>query len=216
VTREYLTGRRLRTPALIGTTQQTQPACFKHIDTTAGRHVARNFDRGGKQQPKFQHLIIKPLVFKASSIKGAFFWRIFSELLCSDLSQQIQSSFSLNWQNLSLFLEKLQASILDENYHLLEKLSCKKFVKISMFQVQDLQYDFCSQYCSWARGHCGRHYDCVFIFTRFWCTPTLVQSKPSSDFALRRWLAKLVYKTCAHKKCGSYPVLERLVDLCSW
>jgi len=34
----------------------------------------------------------------------------------------------------------------------------------------------------------GRHYDCVFIFTRLWCPPTLVQSKPSRDFALRHWL----------------------------
>jgi len=25
----------------------------------------------------------------------------------------------------------------------------------------------------------------LFIFPRFWCTPTHVQSKPSSDFALR-------------------------------
>jgi len=47
-----------------------------------------------------------------------------------------------------------------------------------MFQVQDLQYDFSSQYRSWARSHCGRHYDCVFIFACFWCPPTLVQSKP--------------------------------------
>jgi len=37
------------------------------------------------------------------------------------------------------------------------------------------------------------------IFTRFWCTPTQVQSKPSSSFALRHRLPKLVYKTSAHK-----------------
>jgi len=41
-------------------------------------------------------------------------------------------------------------------------------------------FAFCSRYCS---GHCGRHYDCVFIFTRFWCTPTQVQSKPSTKLA---------------------------------
>jgi len=38
----------------------------------------------------------------------------------------------------------------------------------------------------------------LFIFTRFSCTPTHVQSKPSSDFALRHRLTKYVYKSCAH------------------
>ena len=43
--------------------------------------------------------------------------------------------------------------------------------------------------------HRARHCDWAFIFTRFWCTPPQVQSKSSSDFALRRqlrsWSAKL-------------------------
>jgi len=56
------------------------------------------------------------------------------------------------------------------------------------------------------------------VFTRFWCTPTHIQSKPSSNFALRHGLPKLVYKTCSHKRrgCGSYPIFERLIDVCSW
>jgi len=54
------------------------------------------------------------------------------------------------------------------------------------------------------------------IFTRFWCTPTHIQSKPSSNFALRYGLPKLVYKTCAHKRRGSYPIFERLIDVFSW
>jgi len=37
-----------------------------------------------------------------------------------------------------------------------------------------------------------------------------VQSKPSSDFALRHWLPQLAYKTCAHKRRGSYPISEPL------
>ena len=37
----------------------------------------------------------------------------------------------------------------------------------------------------------------LFIFTRFWCTPTHVKSKPSSDFASRHWLPKLVYTKLA-------------------
>jgi len=56
----------------------------------------------------------------------------------------------------------------------------------------------------------------IFVFTCFWCTPTHVKSKPSSGFALRNRLPKLVYKTCAHKIRGSYPIYERLVEVCSW
>jgi len=44
------------------------------------------------------------------------------------------------------------------------------------------------------------------IFTHFWCTPTHIQSKPSSNFALRHGLPKLVCKTLAHKRRGSYPI----------
>jgi len=41
-----------------------------------------------------------------------------------------------------------------------------------------------------------------------------VQLKPSSDFTLLRyWLQNLVYKSCVHIRCGSYPILERLVDV---
>jgi len=50
------------------------------------------------------------------------------------------------------------------------------------------------------------------IFTRFWCTPTHIQSEPSSSFALRHGLSKLVYKTLGHKRRGSYPIFERLID----
>jgi len=42
-----------------------------------------------------------------------------------------------------------------------------------------------------------------FIFTCFWCSPTHVQSKPSSKLALRYRLPKQVYKTFAHIRCGS-------------
>ena len=81
--------------------------------------------------------------------------------------------------------------------------------------MQDLQCAFCSQDCSWAKSHRGRNYDCVFFYLHTcWYIPTHVQSKPSSDFALRQRLPKLVYKTCAHIRRGSYPNLERRVDVC--
>jgi len=112
------------------------------------------------------------------------------------------------------------SSFLDESHHLLVKFHARPLVKTSMALVQDMQYAFCSQYwsCSWARRHCDRQHDCDFMFTRFWCRlHQQVQSKPSSDFALwRHWLSKLAYKTCAHIRRGCCPVLERLVDVCSW
>jgi len=43
------------------------------------RHVARNFDRGANNNivSTFVYSMSLALVFKASSIKGAFFWRFF-------------------------------------------------------------------------------------------------------------------------------------------
>ena len=52
-----------------------------------------------------------------------------------------------------------------------------------LWKSRCFMYAFCSQYCSCHCGHCGRYYDSVFIFTRFWCTPTQVQSKPSTKLA---------------------------------
>jgi len=69
-----------------------------------------------------------------------------------------------------MILVKFQGSTLDQSHHLLVKLSCKNASenrcsieqKRSMLQIQYLQYAFCSQYCSWARSHRGRHYGCTF------------------------------------------------------
>jgi len=54
------------------------------------------------------------------------------------------------------------------------------------------------------------------IFTRFWCTPTRIQSQPSSDFALKTTPEVGLHKTCVHKRRGSYPIFERLIDIWSW
>ena len=56
-----------------------------------------------------------PLVFKESSIKGAFFWRFFLK----NCVQIELTGFK------SLFLVKFQASTLDQNHHLLVKVSCE-------------------------------------------------------------------------------------------
>ena len=66
--------------------------------TAMARRVARNFDRGGKQQPSLNIQIYNALVFKSSSIKCSFFWHFFSEQFCSDLSRQIKSLLSLSWE----------------------------------------------------------------------------------------------------------------------
>jgi len=42
----------------------------------------------------------------------------------------------------------------------------KALVTISMLEMQDLQYAWCSQYCSWARIHPGLHHDCAsYVYT---------------------------------------------------
>jgi len=59
----------------------------------------------------------------------------------------------------------------------------------------------------------------IFIFTRFWYTPTHVQSKSSSDFALWQPLLKhAFYKMYARIGRGPccWPTLERLLDVWSW
>ena len=41
------------------------------------RHVARNFDRGANNSQVSAFDYLTPLVFEASSMKCAFFWRLF-------------------------------------------------------------------------------------------------------------------------------------------
>ena len=66
------------------------------------------------------------------------------------------------------------------------KASCTLRRKHQNAIREDLQYAFCSQYCSWARIIVAAIIIASCIFTRFWCKPTAtqVQSKPSSDFSL--------------------------------
>jgi len=217
-----------------------------------------------------------PLVFKASSTKGALFRRFYSELLCSDLSWQIE--VSLHWTDKFVF---------------------SKFPRFYFGWKPPFAYTTFMQDRWWkSRWFKSKIWSMLFaayipveqevtvtvimvafsIFTRFWCASTHIQSKPSSNFALRpepspesrqqggftfvqggldnqiwqnfhwfivfqfsiwglealfggakptkappwRWdrlrhkLPKLVYKTCGYKRRGSYPIFERLIDVCSW
>jgi len=163
------------------------------------------------QVSTFDYLMI--LILKASSTKGAFS-SVFIWIVCSDLSRQMHSPFSLNWQILrKFFLVKFQASILDESHPLRVKVSCKSpFQNLDVLSARSavcllqpiLQLSLWPPL--WLR---------FFEFTCFWCTPTHFQSNPSSDFALdtdsRSWSTKL-----AHLRRGCYLILEQLVDVCSW
>ena len=42
-------------------------------------------------------------------------------------------------------------------------------------------YAFCSQYCSWARSHCGRHYECAYCTLLMYTNTCSIEA--SSDFA---------------------------------
>ena len=136
------------------------------------------------------------------------------EQLCSDLDRQMKSLLSWNWQVLKVLMVKFHAFTLDQCHHLLINLFCKSASK-----------PLNAQYCTLARSHRGRHYDCgcyrPTVFARFWCTPTQhVQPMPSSDFALRHWFPKQAfYKTFAHIRSGTrfHLMFEWLIiHVCSW
>jgi len=78
--------------------------------------------------------------------------------MCSDLIRQIKSLLSLNRQVLKVLIVKFQASTLDQCHHLLINLSC-----ISASKPLN------AQYCTYARSHRCRHYNCAcyIVFTRF-------------------------------------------------
>jgi len=138
-------------------------------------------------------------------------------LLVFEASSMIRTCFrrflllSLNWQVLKVLMMKFQVSTLDQCHHLLINLSCKSASKLLH-----------AQYCTWARNHRDRLYDCACctVFTHFWCAPTQhVQPKPSSDFVLRHWLPKYVsYKTFARIRSGSrcHLIFGRFIHVCSW
>ena len=69
------------------------------------------------------------LVFKPSSVKRGCFWRFLPEQLCSNLSRQIKSLLSSNWQVLKVLVVKFQASTLDQCHHSFINLFCKSASK---------------------------------------------------------------------------------------
>jgi len=70
----------------------------------------------------------------------------------------------------------------------LPTFACETFLHKSLWK--NLEYGSCRQYWSWARSHMVGITMALFMFARFWCTPTHVhvQSKTSSYFPLRQSL----------------------------
>ena len=166
------------------------------------RHVARNFDRGVNNNEVSTFKYIMPFVFEASSTKGAFFWRFYSEYLCSNLQREV----NLHWKT---------------SFSWKPPFAYKTLMQDRWWKSRWFKSKICSMFFA---DYIAVEQEVIVtvimiafsIFTRFWCTPTHIQSKPSSNFALGHGLPKLDYKTCAHKRYGSYPIFERLIDVCSW
>jgi len=155
------------------------------------------------------------LVFKPSSTKGAFFWRLYSEYLCS--SRQIE--VNLHW--IDKFFKFVFSKFPRFYFGWKPPFAYKTFMQDRWWKSRWFKSKICSMFFA---AYIAVEQEVIVtvimipfsIFTRFWCTPTHIQSKPSSNFALRHGLPKLVCNTCAHKRRGSYPIFERLIDICSW
>jgi len=141
-----------------------------------------------------------PLVFKALSIKCAFFWHLFFWIILFRFKAANRKSVFTELRRFkSLFLVNFQVATWNESHHLLVKLSCESvYENLDAISARSaLLYTFFSQCFSWARSHLGRDCDCAFYVSTL-LMYTHVQSKPSSDFAQRHRLTKYVYKSCAH------------------
>ena len=127
-----------------------------------------------------------PLVFKASSTKGALFRRFYSELLCSDLSRQIE--VNLHW--IDKFLKFVFSKFPRFYFGWKPPFSYKTFVQDRWWKSRWFKSKICSMLFA---AYIPVEQEVIVtvnmvafsIFTRFWCTSTHIQSKPSSNFALR-------------------------------
>ena len=81
---------------------------------------------GGKQHPSINIQICNSLVFKALSIKCAFFWHFFFWIILFRFKPANRKSvFSELRSFKSLFFVNLQVATWNESHHLLVKLSCE-------------------------------------------------------------------------------------------
>jgi len=113
--------------ATVNTRSENDSSLSKRIWVCLSRRVARNFDwRGANNNKVSTFKYIMPIDFKASSTKCAFFWRFFFWIIVfvSKPTKRKPAFIELTSFK-SLFLGKFQVSTLDENQHLLVKLSCE-------------------------------------------------------------------------------------------
>jgi len=87
----------------------------------------QNFDRGGANNSQVSTLkYLMPLVFKASSIKGAIFWSFLFWIIMFRFKPAIRTPVCTELTSFeNLFLEKFQASTSDKSHHFLARLSWK-------------------------------------------------------------------------------------------
>ena len=145
---------------------------------------------------------------------GAFFWIIMFRIMLANINPIFIELKRFS----SLFVVKFQASILYESHHLLVKLSCKADYENLDGLRSRSAVCFLQPILQLCKNHWAFIMTAFFIFTRFWYMLTHVQSKPSNNLALdtdsRSW--STFYKTCARRRCESFPIFERLGDVCSW
>ena len=166
---------------------------LQHFDRWTIRRVARNFDRGGQtrtKSPTFKYIM--PFVFKAPSIKCAYFWYCFFWIILFWFKPANRKFAFIDLTCFkSLFLVNFQVPTLNESHHVLVKLPYEEFVKILMLHKRKIySMHFSANIAVEQRVIVVVIMIALLIFTRFWCTPPHVQSKPSSDFALRHGLPK--------------------------
>ena len=89
-----------------------------------GQARGKNFDGGtnNNQLSKFKYMM--PLVFKASSIKCAFFWHFFFWIILFRFKSANRKSAFIALRSLNFFWN-VQISTLNESHHLLVTLSCQ-------------------------------------------------------------------------------------------
>jgi len=142
------------------------------ISWPGNRHVARNFDREGKQQQSLNIWIyIKCPSFlmhhpENVHLSGAFFWIIMFRFKPTNRKSIFIELISFK----SLFSLKFQGSVLDENHHFLAEFPCKSaYDRVDAISARSavcflqsiLQLSKkSSRPPSWLR---------LFIFTRCWC-----------------------------------------------
>jgi len=159
-----------------------------------------------------------PLVFEASSIQHALIW-FFSWTIVFRFQPE-NKKYILNWIDKfkGLYLLKFQALFWSKATICLEKFPAKALWKPRCYKCKICCMLFPATIAVEQEVIVAAVTIAVFIFARFWYTPTRVQSKPSRDFALRHRLPKQVfYNMYVHIGRGScnQPIHERLIGVCS-